>query len=51
MSPQAGIRKLIEQAEGWRIQHVAAGRGIDALACAIRIKALKDALALVKDQP
>ncbi len=48
MTPAAGIRALIAQTEAWRVTHIAAGHGIDAAACAIRIRALKDALAVVE---
>ncbi len=46
--PTTRIRALLAQAEAWRAQHVAANRGVEALACNIRIRALKDALALVE---
>lgn len=39
------ILKLISEAESWRVFHRSKGAHIEAAACAIRIKALKDALA------
>ncbi|UGB26402.1 hypothetical protein LPC10_01940 [Methylorubrum sp. B1-46] len=42
------IRALITQAEHWRDQHARAGNSIDAAACAIRIRALQDALKIVE---
>jgi hypothetical protein len=42
---------MIAQTERWRLVHKAAQRHIEAAACAIRIKALRDALeALQEDQ-
>lgn len=42
------ILLLISEADRWRIEHKRAGRQIEAAACAIRIKALKDALEALK---
>lgn len=42
------IRALIKQAEFWREMHARAGHSIDAAACAIRIRALQDALKIVE---
>lgn len=39
------ILKLISETESWRVFHRSKGAHIEASACAIRIKALKDALA------
>ncbi|MGZ2484358.1 hypothetical protein ACVITL_002881 [Rhizobium pisi] len=39
------ILKLIAETESWRIFHKSRGSHIEAAACAIRIKALRDALA------
>lgn len=40
----ARIRAMIAEAEGWREQHRAAKRYVEAAACDIRIRALYDAL-------
>ena len=47
-SSTAGIQILITEAEVWKDRHRRAGRQIEALACWIRIKALKDALRTVE---
>lgn len=44
------LLRLISEAEQWRRQHKAALRHIDAAACSIRIRALKDALDAVKGE-
>lgn len=44
------ILRLISEAEQWRLQHKAALRHIEAAACSIRIKALKDALDAVRGE-
>lgn len=44
------ILKLISETESWRTFHKSRGSHIEAAACAIRIKALRDALAAV-DKP
>ena len=41
------LLSLIRQAQNWRRDHIRAGRGIEAAACAIRIRALEDALAVI----
>lgn len=38
------ILKLISETEKWRKEHKAFGRHIEAAACAIRLKALRDAV-------
>lgn len=57
------IRALIAETEGWLAQHRArrdrhgmsahdkAGESIEAAACAIRLRALKDALRVVEGEP
>lgn len=42
------IKKLISETEGWRKLHKARGAHIEAAACAIRIKALQDALSALE---
>lgn len=42
------IAGLIAETERWRIEHKAAGRTIDAVACAIRLAALRQALKAVQ---
>lgn len=42
------IRALIARANAERQQHARAGHSIDAAACAIRIRALQDALKIVE---
>jgi hypothetical protein len=43
------IETLIAEAEQWRKFHKARGATIEALGAAIRIRALKDAIAAVKE--
>jgi hypothetical protein len=45
----ATIDAMIEETEGWRAAHKAARRHIEAAACAIRLKALRDALAAIEE--
>lgn len=45
----AKIASLISEAEAWRKLHRARGAHIEAAACAIRIKALQDALAALQE--
>ena len=52
----AEIKRMIEETAAWRAEHVAAakagqkGRWVDAAACAVREKALREALrAIEKD--
>lgn len=47
MTPAQSIALLIAETERWLADHKRAGRGIEAAACAIRIKALKDAAQVV----
>ena len=42
------IHALFRQTETWRAAHARAGRMIEAAACAIRIRALRDALAIAE---
>lgn len=43
----ARIAQLIVETDSWRIAHKLAGRHVEAAACAIRVRALRDALAAV----
>lgn len=38
------INRLLEETRRWRAEHIVAGRQIEAMACAIRERALMDAL-------
>ena len=44
------IHALIAETIAWRDEHKRAGRGIEAAACAIRLKALRDALAAISQE-
>ncbi len=44
-----GIMRLISETERWHQLHKAMGRHIEAAACAIRLKALRDALEALKE--
>jgi hypothetical protein len=44
------IRRMIDETDCWRKLHKAANRHIEAAACAIRIKALRDAIAAIADE-
>ena len=44
------IAAMIAETERWRLEHKAAGRVIDAAACAIRLAALRQALKAVEDR-
>lgn len=43
------ILKLISEAESWRMFHKSRSNHIEAAACAIRLKALRDALAVLEE--
>lgn len=43
------ILEMICQTEQWQMEHSRKGRTIDAAACAIRLRALKDALAALSE--
>jgi hypothetical protein len=43
------IVAMIEETESWRAAHRAARRHIEAAACAIRLKALRDVLAAIEE--
>jgi hypothetical protein len=45
----SAILKLIEETESWRRFHKARNAHIEAAACAVRIKALRDALDAVEN--
>lgn len=45
----AGLRKLIAEAETWRAFHQARGGQIEALGADIRLKALREALAVLEE--
>ncbi|WP_187272436.1 hypothetical protein [Methylobacterium sp. WL9] len=47
---KARITALIERTKTWRDQHRTAGRGIEAAACAIRLKALTECLDIVSGE-
>ena len=47
----AAILRMIEETDRWRLQHKAAHHHIEAAACAIRIRALRDALAALPKDP
>lgn len=47
----SAIRQLIEDAKAWRLEHKRHGRQVEALACDIRIDALKQALDALEPQP
>lgn len=61
--PAAGIRSLIAETEGWlhdhrsrrdrhgMSKHDRAGESIEALACFIRLRALRDALRTIEGSP
>lgn len=40
----SAIREMIAETKRWLAEHKAAGRRIEAAACAIRLRALEDAL-------
>ena len=40
------IRALIAETDQWRVEHASHRRFIEAAACAIRLRALRDALAV-----
>lgn len=44
------IKSLIADARRWQKEHAAAGRRIEAAACAIRTKALREALEIVEEE-
>lgn len=44
------ITALIREADQWRHEHKAALRHVEAAACAIRIRALQDALDIVNQE-
>lgn len=44
------IKALIAEAERWQKEHSTAGRRIEAAACAIRTKALREALEIVEEE-
>jgi len=45
------ILAMISETEEWRKLHKAKGAHIEAAACAIRLKALRDAVSALKESP
>lgn len=44
------IKRMIAQTQQWRLEHRGAKRKIEAAACAIRERALRDALAVLEKE-